>query len=304
MTTTRTSQDATATTVPVGRPRRPRRRREPKEDYRVNWRLTGLLAAASLAVLLPMYFTITMALKTSQQAASGTGFSLPWPVNLGNFTEAWRLTNFGRAFAISVFISVVAVSGVILLASAAAFAISQNWDRKLFRYSYYYLLGAMFIPFPVIALPQIKFMSIAGLSNPAGVAILHILFQMSFNILLYSAFLRSIPGELIESAHIDGATTAQTFRRLILPLLAPMNATVGIFVFLFSWNDFMMPSLIVANPALQTIPVVQSLFQSQFSANYNIAFASYLMAMAPTVVAYVFAQRWVMSGVTRGAIKG
>ena len=63
------------------------------------------------------------------------------------------------------------------------------------------------------------------------------------------------------------------------------------------------PSLITSDPSLQTLPVVQSIFQSQFSANYNIAFASYLMAMAPTVVAYLFAQRWVMTGVTRGAIK-
>lgn len=302
MTTTGTSQDATPTTAPAERPTR--QRRESKEGYRVNWRLTGLLALASLAVLLPMYFTVAMALKTSEQAASGTGFSLPSPLNFSNFAEAWQLTNFGRAFVISAFISVVAVSGVILLASVAAFAISQNWDRRLFRYSYFYLLAAMFIPFPVVALPQIKFMSVFGLSNPGGVAILHILFQLSFNILLYSAFLRSIPAELLESARIDGASTTQTFWRLVFPLLAPMNATVGIFAFLFTWNDFMMPSLIVADPALQTIPVVQSLFQSQFSANFNIAFASYLMAMAPTVVAYVFAQRWVMSGVTRGAVKG
>ena len=89
----------------------------------------------------------------------------------------------------------------------------------------------------------------------------------------------------------------------MFPLLAPMNATVGIFAFLASWNDFMMPSLITSDPTQQTLPVVQSLFQAQFSSNYNIAFASYLMAMAPTIVAYLFAQRWVMSGVTRGAIK-
>jgi raffinose/stachyose/melibiose transport system permease protein len=304
MTAVPTSQDPTTTAAPTRRPPQRPRRSGPKEGYRINWRLTGLLALASLAVLLPMYFTVTMALKTSQQAASGTGFSLPSPLNLGNFAEAWQLTNFGRAFLISSFISAVAVAGVIVLASAAAFAISQNWERRLFRYSYFYLLGAMFIPFPVIALPQIKFMSVFGLSNPAGVAILHILFQLSFNILLYSAFLRSIPGELLESARIDGASTMQMFWRLVFPLLAPMNATVGIFVFLFTWNDFMMPSLLVANPEMQTIPVVQSLFQSQFSANYNIAFASYLMAMAPTVLAYVFAQRWVMSGVTRGAVKG
>jgi raffinose/stachyose/melibiose transport system permease protein len=135
------------------------------------------------------------------------------------------------------------------------------------------------------------------------VALLHILFGLSFNVLLYTAFLRSIPYELEESARMDGATTWQTFWKLIFPLLAPMNATVAIFAFLASWNDFMMPSLITADPTLQSLPVIQNIFQLKFSSNYNIAFASYLMAMAPTIVAYLFAQRWVMSGVTRGAIK-
>jgi raffinose/stachyose/melibiose transport system permease protein len=86
-------------------------------------------------------------------------------------------------------------------------------------------------------------------------------------------------------------------------MLGPMNATVGIFAFLASWNDFMMPSIITANPAQQTLPVVQALFANALTTNYNIAFASYLMAMAPTLSVYVFAQRWVMSGVTQGAIK-
>ena len=107
-----------------------------------------------------------------------------------------------------------------------------------------------------------------------------------------------------ESARMDGATTWQTFRQLIFPLLAPMSATVAIFAFLASWNDFMMPSLIIADSAQQTIPVVQNIFQTQFSNNYNVSFASYLMAMAPAIVAYLFTQRWVMEGVTQGAVKG
>jgi raffinose/stachyose/melibiose transport system permease protein len=285
--------------------RRPRRRRgEHEEDYKVNWGLTALIAAASLTVLIPLYFTVAMALKSSQEATTGTGFSLPWPLRFENFATAWTLTNFPRAFTISALITAATVAGLIFLSSAAAFAIARNWNRRLFRWSYYYLLAAMFIPFPVIALPQIKLMSLVNLSNPGGVTILHILFGLSFNILLYSAFIRSIPFELEESARLDGASTWQVFWKLIFPLLAPMNATVGIFAFLQSWNDFMMPSLIIANPELATIPVIQNIFQSQFSANYNVAFSSYLMAMAPTVVAYLFAQRWVMSGVTRGAIKG
>ena len=89
----------------------------------------------------------------------------------------------------------------------------------------------------------------------------------------------------------------------MFPLLAPMSATVGIFAFLASWNDFTMPSLITADPSLQTLPVLQQIFQTQFSNDYNVSFASYLMAMAPAIVVYLFTQRWVMAGVTQGAIK-
>jgi raffinose/stachyose/melibiose transport system permease protein len=95
----------------------------------------------------------------------------------------------------------------------------------------------------------------------------------------------------------------QTFRRIVLPLLAPISATVGIFAFLQSWNDFQMPRLITANPKFQTLPVVQFLFQDQFTTNINVAFASYLMALLPTLVAFLIAQRWVVSGIMRGSIK-
>jgi raffinose/stachyose/melibiose transport system permease protein len=284
-------------------PARTRKADDSPGGGRIHWGLTILICVASLAVLLPLYFTVAMALKTSEEAGAGTGFSWPRPMHFENFADAWTLTNFPRAFGISLGITVVTVAGLVTLASAAAYAIARNWEHRFFRWSYFYLLAAMFIPFPVIALPQIKMMSLVTLDNPFGVAILHILFGLSFNVLLYTAFLRSLPYELEESARLDGASTWQVFWRLVFPLLAPMNATVGIFAFLASWNDFMMPSLITSDPAMQTIPVVQSIFQSQFSSNNNVAFASYLMALAPTVVAYVFAQRWVMTGVTRGAIK-
>jgi raffinose/stachyose/melibiose transport system permease protein len=305
-----TALDQPTTTQAVPRRRRdlrPQRRgvrvRAPKGDVRINWPVTIGVLVCALTVIVPLYFTLAMAFKSAQETASGTGFGWPWPMQLENFSTAWELTNFPRAFTISLLVTVATVAGLVILSSLAAYAIARNWERRLFRWSYFYLLAAMFIPFPVIALPQIQLTAYLGLDNPAGVALLHILFGLSFNVLLYSAFLRSIPYELEESARLDGATTWQVFWKLMFPLLAPMNATVAIFAFLASWNDFMMPSLITANPAMQTLPVIQNLFQSQFSSNYNVAFASYLMAMAPTVVAYLFAQRWVMSGVTRGAIK-
>lgn len=269
-----------------------------------SWGVTAILAVCTLTVFVPLYVTISTAFKTTAQAVDGNVFSLPSPFSTSGFSEAWSLTNFPRAFTISVLISVASVVGTIILAAFASYAIARNWERRLFRYSFFYLLAAMFIPFPVLALAQIKLTGITHLDNPAGVTLLHIMFQLSFSVLLFTAFLRSIPIELEESARIDGATTWQTFWKLIFPLLAPMSATVGIFAFLASWNDFMMPSLITSDPSLQPLPVVQSIFQTQFSNNYNVSFASYLMAMAPAIIVYLFTQRWVMSGVTQGAVKG
>ena len=281
-----------------------RRRKGRVGQERINWSTTILLILASLTVLVPLYVTISMSLKSTSQAVDGNAFSLPAPIDFSGYAEAWELTNFPVAFTISILITAASVVGTILLAALASYAIARNWERRFFRYSFFYLLAAMFLPFPVVALPQIQLTGLTGLANPVGVTILHIMFQLSFSILLFTAFLRSIPLELEESARIDGATTGQTFWRLIFPLLAPMSATVGIFAFLASWNDFMMPSLIIADSSQQTLPVVQQIFQTQFSNNYNVSFASYLMAMAPAIIAYLFTQRWVMEGVTQGAVKG
>lgn len=271
---------------------------------RTNWSGTVVLVLCAVTVLLPLYVTVSMAFKTQGQAVDGQAFSLPAPFSVDGFVEAWNLTKFPVGAGISLLVTAGTVVATILLAAFASYAIMRNWDHRLFRYSFYYLLAAMFIPFPVVALPQIQLTGRVGLDNPFGVILLATMFQLSFSVLLFTAFLRSIPEELEESARLDGATTWQTFWRLIFPLLAPMSATVGIFAFLYAWNDFMMPSLIISDPALQTLPVRQNLFQNQFSNNYHVAFASYLMAMAPAIVAYLFTQRWVMEGVTQGAVKG
>lgn len=288
----------TLTTIPASG-KKPRVRME-----RVNWSGTIILILCAVTVLLPLYVTMSMAFKTTGQAVDGNAFSLPAPFSIDGFIEAWNLTKFPVGAGISLLVTAGTVIATIVLAAFASYAIVRNWDHRLFRYSFFYLLAAMFIPFPVVALPQIQLTGWVGLDNPFGVIILATMFQLSFSVLLFTAFLRSIPIELEESARIDGASTWQTFWQLIFPLLAPMSATVGIFAFLYAWNDFMMPSLIISDPAMQTLPVRQNLFQTQFSNNYNVSFASYLMAMAPAILAYLFTQRFVMEGVTQGAVKG
>jgi raffinose/stachyose/melibiose transport system permease protein len=292
------------TTAPVAAPRvATRRRRLTPEGGRINWGLTIIVAIVSLVILVPLYFAIAMALKSPAQTGTGTGFNFPWPIQWGNFRAAWDLTDFPLAFSMSLLVTVIAVVGEIMVSALAAWSIVRNWGHWQFKATFIYLMLALFIPFPVVALPQVKLTAAIGLDNPFGVAILHIMFQLAFNVLLFSAYIRGIPVELEESARIDGCTTWQTFRRVVLPLLAPIAATVGIFAFLQSWNDFMMPQLVTANPKWQTLPVIQYLFQDQFTGNFNVAFASYLMALLPTLVVFLIAQRWVVSGIMRGSIK-
>ncbi len=270
----------------------------------VSWGGTITLLLCSITVLLPLFVAVSMAFKTSAQAVDGQAFTLPNPFSIQGFIDAWNLTNFPVGAGISFVVTAGTVICTILLSAMASYAIVRNWDRKLFKYSFFYLMAVMFIPFPVVALPQIQLTGILQMDNYFGVIFLATMFQMAFSVMLFTAFLRSIPLELEESARIDGATTWQAFWKLIFPLLAPMAATVGIFAFLYAWNDFMMPSLMIADPEMQTLPVRQQLFQNQFSNNYNVSFASYLMAMTPAIIVYLFAQRWVMESVTQGAVKG
>jgi len=264
---------------------------------------TIALAVGSLMVLLPLYFIVAMSLKTGANTDAGAGWAFPFDAAFGNFSKAWETVNAPRAFAWSVFISAIAVIGNIVVPAMVAWVVVRNWAFRLFRMSFYYLLAAMFIPFVVLVLPQIKLMSTLGLDNPLGVAILHIMFGLSFNTLLFSAYIRNLPAELEESAAIDGATQFQVFRKIVFPLLTPMAATIGIFSFLGSWNDYMMPSLIISNVTQQTLPVVQASYNTSLTLDINVAFASYALAMIPAIIGYLIGQRWIIAGVMRGAIK-
>jgi raffinose/stachyose/melibiose transport system permease protein len=268
----------------------------------VNWWLTALLIVLALTIAIPLYFAVVTALKTTDQLG-GTGFGLPTDIRWANFADAWRLTDFPTAALNSALITVGAVVLTLLTNSMVAYAIARNMHRRLFKGLYFYFVSALFVPFPIIMLPVAKETAILHLDNRVGLILLYVVYGLAFNIFIFTAYINSIPRALEEAASIDGASTWAVFWKVIFPLLAPMNATVGILTCLWAWNDFLLPLVILSDPGSATLPLVQYVFQSQFQTNYPAAFASYLMAMAPLLIVYVFAQRWVISGVTRGAVK-
>ena len=176
-------------------------------------------------------------------------------------------------------------------------------DKRFFRFLYYFFLAMMFVPFTVIMLPIAKEMGSLHLDNQLGLIVLYTILGIGTNLFIAIGFIRSIPVSLEEAARIDGASTWRIFWTIIFPLMGPINATIAILTALWAWNDFLLPLILLSNSADQTIPLAQFVFSSQFTANYPVAFASYLMAMAPILIVYIFAQKWVISGVMRGANK-
>lgn len=269
---------------------------------RANWLLTGFLFLCSLVVLVPMYFTVVTALK-GRTEARGNLWALPHEWRWDNFAEAIRVTNFPAALGNSAFVTGLVIVFVVLTNSFVGYAIARNMHRRLFRGMYVYFLSALFIPFPIVMLPLVKQMSSLGLDNLVGLVILYVVYNLSFNVMLYTGYMQTIPVSLEEAAMVDGAGAWRTFWRIVFPLLTPVNATVAILTGLSTWNDFLLPLVLLSDRADYTLPLVQYAFQGQFSTDYNLAFASYLMALTPMLLIYLVAQKWIIGGVMRGAVK-
>ncbi|MFT3888247.1 MAG: carbohydrate ABC transporter permease [Arachnia sp.] len=285
----------------VAAPAEKRRRRLGPE--RINWWATAFIAVASLTVFVPLYLAVVVALKTPEQLLNSSGFEWPTQVRLENFADAWNAAQFPTALANTGIITVLTLVFTIFTSSIVSWAIARNMNKPFFKAAFFYFLSAMFIPFPIIMLPLVQQTAMLGLDNKWGLIVLYTVFGISTNVFIYTAYVRSIPIELEEAARMDGASTWGVFWKVIFPLLAPMNATVGILTCVWGWNDYIMPLVVLTNPSDRTLVLGQSIFQGQFNIDHTVSFASYLMAMAPLLLVYVFAQRWVISGVTRGSIK-
>ena len=152
-------------------------------------------------------------------------------------------------------------------------------------------------------MPLVKQTAQLGIANIIGVIICYVVFYMPMNVLLYSGYLTNIPVALEEAARVDGASTWKTYWSIIFPIMKPMHATVAVLTALGTWNDVMTPLVIMSGSGMNTLPLAQMTFQTQFGANYNLAFASYLLALLPLLIFYLICQKQILNGVVNGAVK-
>ena len=269
--------------------------------------LTVVLILGCLTVFFPLYMTIIIAFKQpSEMTNSISGaLSLPKQFSFDNFKEAMKVTNFWHSLGNSVISTVVTIVLSVLVHSTAGYVIGRNMaKKKSYKLIYFYIVSGMFVPFAILMMPLVKQTSEMGLSNKLGVIILYLVFYMPMNVMLYSGYLKNIPLSLEEASEIDGASTWKTYWTIIFPMMKPMHATVAILTALGTWNDTMTPLVILSDVNDTTLPLAQLNFQTQFGANYNLAFASYLLALIPLLIFYIICQKQIIGGVANGAVKG
>lgn len=272
-----------------------------------NWVLTVILLICCLTVFFPLYMTVIIAFKQPSEMTNNIAGALAFPSSwsFSNFAEAMEVTDFWHSLWNSLLITVIAIAGAIILHSIGGYAIGRNMAKKKgYRLIYYYIVSGMFVPFAILMMPLVKQTAQLGIANRAGVILLYIVFYMPINIMLYTGYLKNIPLAMEEAAEIDGATTWVAFRKVIFPMMKPMHATVAVLTALGTWNDVMTPLVIMSGTGQTTLPLAQLNFQTQFGTNYNLAFASYLLALIPILIFYVVCQKQIIGGIANGAVKG
>ncbi|MCI9219733.1 MAG: carbohydrate ABC transporter permease [Lachnospiraceae bacterium] len=224
---------------------------------------------------------------------------------LKNFPEAMQKMNFWRSFGNSMLITVSSTIVTILLASMTAYVIVRNkW--KACGALFGLMIASMVIPFQVLMIPLVSlYGGVLGMLNHRVTLIfMHVGFSLSMaTFMFHGAIHTNVPIALEEAATIDGCTKWQTYWQIVFPLLKPTIATVAIIDAMAFWNDYLLPSLVLGRKELYTIPIATQVFYGTYSTDIGLVMAALLLAMLPILILYLFLQRYIVEGVTSGAVK-
>ncbi len=224
---------------------------------------------------------------------------------LENFPKAMAKMNFGTAFLNSLIITVSSTVITIILSAMTAFVIVRN-QWKACKILFALMIASMVIPFQVLMIPLVSlYGGIFGILNHrATLVFMHVGFSLSMaTFMFHGAIKTNIPASLEEAAKIDGCTRWQTFWLIVFPLLKPTIATVAIIDAMAFWNDYLLPNLVLGRKQLYTIPIATKVFYGTYSTDMGLILAALLLAMLPILILYMFLQRYIVEGVTAGAVK-
>ena len=261
-----------------------------------------LLIILSLLFLSPVLLLINSSFKDLKEIYLNV-LALPSHFGWDNYKEAFEKLDFVRSFMNSLVITIVSTILIVLVSSMAAWVLVR-YNTRTSKILFMLFAASMLIPFQCVMLPLVDFMSDLNLMNRPGIVFMYVGFGCSMSIVLYHGFIKNIPLELEEAATLDGCSMLRMFFSIVFPLLKTITVTVAILNVMWIWNDFLLPNLIINRAGWQTLPLKTYLFFGQFTKNWDLATVGLILCMVPIIIFYVVCQRYIVKGVTDGAVKG
>ena len=259
------------------------------------------LVGIGLLMVGPFLWTLTTALKGTEEVFAYPPRLLPTELHWKNFSDVLRIVPFWTFALNSLVVSVLSVVSNVLLASLAAYPLARMEFRGR-SFLFLAILSTMMVPEQVIMIPIYRICMSLGLLNTLAGVVLPFSVN-AFGIFLMRQFYRSIPRDLDDAARIDGCSPLRIWWNILVPLSMPAMATLAVFTFVGAWSNFLWPLIILLDAEKMTLPVGLSLLVSSFSANYKFVAAGAILTILPVLAVFLLLQRYFIQGLLSGSVK-
>lgn len=262
--------------------------------------ITSVVMISLAAVVgLPFYYVLVNTFKT-QAETTASPLALPTSLNLSNYAAVFADVPVGQAFLNTLYVTVVSVGLMLIVGSMAAYSVVMRASRLVVAL----LVVAFLVPAQVTLVPLYRLLSDIRLVDTLEGLILLYSAGSVFCYFLIVGYLRTVPLDIVEAARIDGAGPWQIYWQIILPLIRPILITVGVFQTMWVWNDFLTPIVFISSPEKQTLVLQVYKAVGEFSTNWPMFLTLSVIVLLPMVVFFILMQRWIVSGLVAGSVKG
>ncbi len=266
--------------------------------------ILAVLCLGAVVAMAPMVYMASTAFKPNAYSPEFPPTFIPDNPTLKNFETAFSSRNFVRAFFNSLGVAVATSALVTTLTAMMAYAFAR-FEFRGKNPIYYSVLAMMMVPTMMLIIPQFMVARRLGmLDSLPGLVLVYTAGAMAFNMFLLRGFFETLPRELEESALIDGANHFVIFARIMVPLARPALSTVAVFSFLGAWDEYIWALTVLTDLEKRTLPVAIANFRGQHASDWGLVFAASLTAVVPTILLFIFFQRYFVKGITAGALKG
>ncbi len=254
----------------------------------------------TLIMLVPFYILIVNSFKSQTEIIENI-LAFPQVFTIDNYTETFVELNFIQSAYYSLVVTITSVSAIIVFSSMLAWQLMRN-KTKASKFIFVTLIFSMLVPFHSIMFPLVQVTDILGVNGAYTMWLVYLGQGTAMASFLFHGYVKSIPLEVEEAAHIDGATPFQSFRFVVFPLLKPMSITIAVLNIMWVWNDYLMPRLVLNN--VKTLPIsIQSFNSGIYGKQMDLMITAVVIMLVPVITFYAFAQKYVIEGMTSGSIK-